>query len=181
LEKYIEWSLTAWLEDRGPYLNFKHMTSHTFFLDLKFAQKRRGGHNFAKRRLLVATNGSFCRPPLSAIKSNSFSCINTLLYVAGLLGWLGFRPFDAPYTQRIRIGWGQMMVLFIWPQSHLYGKINTKARSSLCCPWWGQHLGHYSGPICSLSRKLANCASKFGWILSLWVMLKINKFTKANF
>ena len=88
--------------------------------------------------------------------------LNTLLYVAGLLGWLGFRPFDAPYTQRIRIGWGQMMVLFIWPQSHLYGKINTKARSSLCCPWWGQHLGHYSGPICSLSRKLANCASKFG-------------------
>ena len=88
--------------------------------------------------------------------------LNTLLYVAGLLGWLGFRPFDALYTQRIRIGWGQMMVLFIWPQSHLYGKINTKARSSLCCPWWGQHLGHYSGPICSLSRKLANCASKFG-------------------
>jgi hypothetical protein len=88
--------------------------------------------------------------------------VNTLLYVAGLLGWLGFWPFDALYTQRIRIGWGQMMVLFIWPQSHLYGKINTKARSSLCCPWWGQHLGHYSGPICSLSRKLANCASKFG-------------------
>jgi hypothetical protein len=88
--------------------------------------------------------------------------VNTLLYVAGLLGWLGFRPFDAPYTQRICIGWGQMMVLFIWPQSHLYGKINTKVRSSLCCPWWGQHLGHYSGPTCSLSRKLANCASRFG-------------------
>ena len=98
------------------------------------------------------------------------SCIfNTLLYVAGLLGWLGFRPFDAPYTQRIRIGWGQMMVLFIWPQSHLYGKINTKARSSLCCPWWGQHLGHYSGPICSLSRKSAkprtHDSTKFRFVL----------------
>ena len=110
-----------------------------------------------------------------------FMTINTLLYVAGLLGWLGFWPFDALYTQRIRIGWGQMMVLFIWPQSHLYGKINTKARSSLCCPWWGQHLGHYSGPICSLSRKLANCASKFGWILSLWVMLIINNCYESKF
>jgi hypothetical protein len=50
--------------------------------------------------------------------------LNTLLYIVGLLGWLGFRPFGAPYTQRIRIGWGHRMVLFIWPQPHLCGKIN---------------------------------------------------------
>ena len=60
--------------------------------------------------------------------------VNTLLYVAGLLGWRGFRRFGTPYTQRIHIGWGQRRVLFIWPPPHLCGKIHTKVRSSLCCP-----------------------------------------------
>jgi hypothetical protein len=118
----------------------------------------------ARKSIAFADHQNYfdCCTVLTSMGGTKAIFLNTLLYVVELLGWLGFRPFDALYTQRIRIGWGQMMVLFIWPQSHLDGTLNTKVRSLLCCPWWGQHLGHDSGPICSVSRTLANGACKFG-------------------
>jgi hypothetical protein len=81
---------------------------------------------------------------------------------------------------RADIGWGRSRVPFIWPLSHLCGKFTPRWNLHYVA-WWGHHLGHYSGPIGSLSHKSAKCASKFGWILSLWVMLIVNKFTKVKF